>query len=285
MTTPATPLLLYDNVFDHAVQYPSAALDASDEPVGTEAFRVADYRRERSYWQPSTDGGGADHFVRVDLGTVGALPVDYLVIDRDSNLWGKTVYLEGSADGATWTVSQALNIPVIGTVGGNPTWPSVAVTEEGVVWGIGAAPLAAKLWWRLRIPYTAAFVPLVTGVMAGTRLQLLGYSSSFDEDAGQRTQSTDQSTAGYRGQSRTFAWRTAQLQLAAIGAAEYDAALRAARTALFTLNVPAILLMDYVTRPERGWLYQYEGTTWGMPKQRVLRAGSIPLRECGHRVG
>lgn len=282
---PGTPLLLFDNYADNVNLYPLATVDASNEPEGFEAFRVADYRRERSYWQPATDGGGVDHFIRVNHGAVvGAKAVDYIAIDRDSTIENMSVFLEGSADGVTWNVSQQLNIPAGNVVGGSPIWPSLARTEEGVAWGIANAALAARQWWRLRIPYVAAFRPVVTGLMFGMKNQLVGYSNVFDEDAGERTQSTELSTAGYRGQARSYAWRTCEVGLTNIGSAEYDASIRAARDAIFARQAPFMLLMDYVTRAERGWLFEYDATTWSMPKSRVLRNGRIRGREVGHRI-
>lgn len=282
---PTTPLLLYDNFFDSVRLYPQAQVDASEEPDGFEAFRVADYRRERTYWRPDTDGGGADHFIRMNHGaTVGALQPDYIVIDRDSTIEAMDVFLEGSADGVAWTVSQVLHIPAGNVVGGDPVWPNMARTEEGVAWGIAPVALAAKQWWRLRIPYTAAYRPIVTGLMVGRKSQLLGYSKVFDEDAGERTQATEQSTAGYRASARSYSWRVCNLALGTIGSAEYDSAVRAMREAFFVRQAPWMLFMDYVTKPERGWLFEYDGAAWGFPKERVLRAGAIRGREVGHRI-
>lgn len=279
---PTTPLLLFDNVFDSVVLQPAATVTASGEMVGREAFRVADYRRERSWWQPTTDGGGSDHWVRSQLGTAQA--VDYIVLDRGHNLYGKTLTLEGGPDGSTWNVSQTLNVPASNAVGGTPAGPAMAATEEGVAWTL-FAPLASRLWWRLRIPYSASFIPVITGLMVGLRTQLLGYSNIFDEDASERTETSETSKAGYRATDTTYSWRTCELGLAMIGATEYDNTIRAVKTALFDKNAPTMVFMDYATRPERGWLFQYSGTTWGMPKTRVHREGRIRLREVGQRLG
>jgi hypothetical protein len=278
---PQTPLLLVDNVFDTIGLYPGATIDAITESAGHEAFRVADYRRDRSYWQPSSDGAGNPTWVRTHL--TAARGVDFVALDRGHNLAGKSVFLEGSADGVTWSISQQLDVPASGVVGGNPAAPAMAQTEEGVAWTLTAS-LAARAWWRLRIPYTAAFVPIVTGVMAGLKTQLLGYSDVFDDDAGGRTQSNVTSTAGYRASETTYNWRTVELALRLIGATEYDTTMRTLRALLFAKNQPAMVLMDYGTYPERGWLYQYDGTDWGMAKQRVFRSGRIRMRELGARL-
>lgn len=284
---PTTPLVLYDNYCDTVRLYPQAQIDASEESDGFEAFRVADYRRERTYWQAATDriAAGADHYIRVNHGaTVGAKQVDYLVIDRDSTIEGMDVYLEGSADGVVWSVSQVLHVPAGNVVGGDPVFPNMARTEEGVAWGIAPAALAARMWWRLRVPRTAAFRPVITGLMFGMKTQLLGYSKTFDEDAGERTQATEVSTAGYRAQARSYSWHTCQLGLGTIGSVEYDATIRAMKSALFDRQAPWMLFMDYVTKSERGWLYELEGTTWNAPKTRVLRDLAIRGREVGHRI-
>lgn len=282
---PTTPLLLYDNHLDSVALYPQATIDASEEPAGFEAYRVADYRRERTYWRPDTDGGGNDHYIRVNHGaTVGAKAVDYLVIDRDSTIEDMTVHLEGSADGAAWDVTQAINIPAGNVVGGSPVWPNLARTEEGVAWGYIAVPLDARQWWRLRIPGSAGFRPIVTGLMFGLRTQLLGYSTVFDEDAGERTESSEISTAGYRGSARSYAWRTCELGLQTIGSTEYDNTIRAVREAIFVRQAPWMLFMDHASKPERGWLFEYDGAQWGFPKSRVHRAGRIRGRELGARI-
>lgn len=278
---PQTPLLFVDNVFDTVQLYAGATIDAVSESAGREAFRVADARRDRSSWQAANDGAGNPTWVRSHLTAVRG--VDYIALDRGHNLAGKSVFLEGSADGATWSISQQIDVPAAGVVGGNPAAPTMAQTEEGVAWTLTAS-LAARAWWRLRIPYTAAFVPIVTGVMAGLRTQLLGFSDVFDEDAGNRTESTESSTAGYRASETTYSWRTVELALRLIGATEYDGTMRTLRALLFAKNQPAMVFMDYGTYPERGWLYQYDGTDWAMAKQRVFRSGRIRMRELGARL-
>jgi hypothetical protein len=72
---PNPPLLLVDNVFDTIGLYPGAVIDATSEAVGHEAFRAADYRRDRTYWQAATDGGGT-HRMRVHAAS-GGVAVDF----------------------------------------------------------------------------------------------------------------------------------------------------------------------------------------------------------------
>lgn len=276
-----TPLLLVDNVFDTVSLYPNAVLDAASETTGREAFRVADYRRDRTWWQPTSDHNATGGWVRVDLGAGVTRGVDYLWIDRGHNLWGKTITLEGGDTGAAWPSAQAFVVPAQGTVGGDPTWPNIAVTEEGCLYSVRATTFATRRWWRLRVNYVAAFIPIVPGIMAGLKTELLGYSTTYDEDSGKRTEASETSRAGYRASSQTYSWRMAELGLSLIGATEYDDTIRQLRRWLFEKAQPSALFMDYGTYPARGWLYQYDGDSWGMPKSRVYRSGRIRLREVG----
>lgn len=278
---PQTPLLLVDNVFDTYNLYPSAAVAATTETVGKEAFRVADYRRDRTWWQPTNDGGGSATQVWVDLGVGVTHGIDYIYIDRGHNLWGKGLHFIGGTAVGVRSVEYATTVPALGTVGGDPTWPSLAVTEEGALYSIKAAPTVAHRAWTFEVDYVAAFMPLVTGVMMGLKTQLLGYSNVFDEDAGERSDAAETSRAGYRGSSMTYSWRTCELGLGMIGATEYDGTIRTLRRLLFERSQPAVVAMDWGTRPERAWMFQYDGSAWGMPKTRVYRGGRIRLRELG----
>jgi hypothetical protein len=272
---PNPPLLLVDNVFDAVNLYPGAVIDATTEAVGHEAFRVADYRRDRTWWQAANDVGvGSLHRIRVHL--PAAVSPDFLFLDRGHNLAGKSITLLGGDDGSTWLHSVTPTVP--SAVGGSPTSPSMCQTEEGAAFTLFTA-LPAHAWWELGIPATGGFIPVVTGLIVGARTQLVGYSNTFDEDAGARTQPSTQSTAGYRANDRTYSWRTVTLGLELIGAPTYDAQIRTLRSQLFDLNQPFVCAMDYGTHPERAWMYTLDGTTWGMPKSRVYRAGRIVGRE------
>jgi hypothetical protein len=272
---PNPPLLLVDNVFDAINLYPGAVITTSSEAVGHEGFRVADYRRDRTWWQAISDGhGSGDQWVGVALSA--SVSVDAILLDRGHNLAGKTLHIEVSATGAVWNTAATLNVP--SSVGGGVTAPSMCQTEEGAAWSL-LPTLGPSAWWRVSTPQIDGFVPLITGIILGARAQLLGYSNTFDEDAGGRTQPSQQSTAGYRANDRTYSWRTVTLGLESIGATVYDAQMRTLRAQLFDLNQPFVCAMDYGTHPERAWMYTLDGTTWGMPKSRVYRSGRIVGRE------
>jgi hypothetical protein len=274
---PQTPILLCDNVFDTVQLYPSGVVSASSERTGHEAYRVASYRRERSSWQVATIAAG--HSVQVDLGASLTRAVDSFFLDRGHNLWGKTITIGYSTTGvAPWTTYRTLTVPVAGTLGGDPTSTVMAVTEEGACWAIFVASAARRAW---QIAVVESLGPVVPGIILGTRMQLSQFSTVFDEDAGERTEDFATSRAGYRGYDTTYSWRTLELGLAFIGGAEYDAAIRAFRDTAFKRNQPFWACLDYGTRPERGWLYQYDGKSWGMPKKRVYRGATWRAREVG----
>jgi hypothetical protein len=276
---PRTPLLLVDNLFDTVTQYTAGVLTATSERTGHEGFRVADYRRERSWWQTATTTD--HHSLVVDLSVGVARAVDFLFIDRGHNLWGKTIGVIYSNDGASYTGYQFLSVPALGTLGGDPTSATMCVTEEGALYSVFALS-AAHRWWGINV--AESWAPVVPGLMLGQRTQLEGYSRVFDEDAGERTEEFATSKMGVRGYDTTYAWRTLKLDLTYIGPADYDATTRMLREKIWRRNSPFVCLMDWGTRPERGWMYQYDGRAWGFPKSRVYRAGVIQAREVGASV-
>lgn len=275
---PQTPLLLVDNKLDTVTLYPAATLSDSSELTGREAFRVADYRRERSWWQGATSTTG--HFLATDLGTGNTGNVDSVCFDRGHNLAGRQVEIDYSDNGSAWTTLVTLTFPASTVVGGDPTLTTLSQTEEGAAYALFAAAGAAHRYWRILF-LGSAFIPVVTGVILGQRTQLLGFSRVRDEDAGMRTEIQDTSRAGYLGTDRRYAWRTFALDLNYIGAPEYDGTIRTLRRLLFELDQPWVGIMDYGTKPERGWLYRWDGTQFSAPMNRVYRGLQIRGREVG----
>lgn len=276
---PQTPVLIVDNVFDTITQYPNGTLTTSSERTGHEGYRVADYRRERTSWQTITTA--AFHFVTVDIGAPATTIVDTLFIDRGHNLWGKTVRVFGDNPAGTAGVARDLIVPAIGTLGGDPASGTMCVTEEGALYGF-FTPMPAREVFLVYI--VDSWAPVIPGLILGKRTQLLGYSNTFDEDAGERMENSAISTAGYRGTDTTYSWRTCDIGLSLVGASEYDATMRALRELLFKRNQPVVIAMDYGTRPERAWMYQFDGKSWGMAKKRVHREGRLRFREVGQSL-
>lgn len=282
---PSTPpVLLIDNIFDRINLYPYATLFASPSVTGTDVRYVADYRRERDYWQ-ATDSS-TPQYIGVDLGPNTVAPVDALWFDRAHNLWAQTLSVIGSDDqaGTVNVVQATLTVPVLGVVGGDPTssYPAtMSVSEEGTLYSLFDA-LAARRCWRIQTPIGIA--PLITGVILGSRLQLASFATSLDEDAAGRKVNTRDSDAGWRASDRSYSYGTLQIPLEVIGAAEYDSQIRRARALLFDRNQPAAICMNYGRHPERMLLYQMDQSTWSAGTNKVYRKTTMQFRELGPRI-
>jgi hypothetical protein len=275
-----TPFILADNVFDRINLYPSAVFSGTAGAPGREWNYLADYRRERSFWQIAA--AQANWQVITDLGAgVTLAGVSGCWFDRGHNLWGHTIGL-GSSNDAFASNADTTNraaVPAQGTVGGDPStgW---AVTEEGAiytVWPPWVTPARYFRFWS-----GDNFQPLVTGVIMGARTQLASYSSVLDEDAGERNAREEPSLVpGYYGRDRSYPRRTIEVRLSIIGGAEYDGQIRTLRRLLFEKDQPAFVVMNYGLKPERGWLYQYSARDWSFGAERVYRRGALRLGELG----
>lgn len=280
---PQPPVLLVDNVFDRVNLYTSAAVTATDEATGHEVRYLADYRRERTWWQAATDRTGPpeSHLIASDLGVGASAAPNFWFVDRGHNLHGQEVEVLGSATVGSGfdTTSGLVTIPAAGVVGGDPTTGACA-TEEGACYGFFTANAARRVV-TFAIRAVDDFIPVVPGLMVGVRTQLLGYSDVYDPDAGTRVQRTETSDAGWKATGRTTSYRRLTLALRAIGSTEYDSTVRYLRRTLFERDQPAFVVLDYGSYPERGWLYQLDAQTFDMPKTRATHAGALQLREVG----
>lgn len=276
------PLILVDSLFDRVNLYPLATLLGTNGAIGHEFNYLADYRRERTHYQAAAAAPG--QYVEVDLGAGNTALPDACWIDRGHNLWGKSarVYMEDVVFGGLSTQSSNTGdrvVPALGTVGGDPTtgW---CVTEEGALYTLFTHSVAAQRYHTLYFP--GNFQPRLTGIILGKRVQLLGYSSVLDEDAGERSDRTEQSLIpGYTGTDRAYSARKIELKLGLIGAAEYDSTIRYLRRALFEINQPFVCVTNYGTKPERGWLYRCSANQWSSPTSRTLRSATITALEYG----
>jgi hypothetical protein len=263
---------------------PGNALRGSvlQDVVGGHHAQLGDTANDDSVTDPIWSGG---NWVISDLGANNSAAVDGIWFDRGHNLWNRNLVVEGSDDGVYWYDGQLIVFPAQGTVGGTPIIASrgagtpLCITEEGAAYALFTA-MTARRYWRVRIQY-ANYVPVVTGIILGSRTQLIGYSTVRDEDAGDRTEGSDVSRALYRAAERTYSRRVFPLGLEAIGASEYDSTIRALRAKLFQKNQPALVAMESGTYPERAWLMAYAGRNFTMPLNRALRRGQIPLVEVG----
>lgn len=271
---PQPPLILVDSKFDRINLYAQAVLTSSTSVVGREVQYIADYRRERSYYQAAA--AAINQFVQSDLGAGNTGTFDFIWIDRGHNLWSTSLQAYAGAN------NVALTVPASGTVGGDPTSSVMCVTEEGALYSLVSAPTAAQ---TIGLRVVTSLQPIITGLIMGLRSQLLNYSSVRDEDAGERSNRIEKSLVpGYEGRDRTYARRTISLKLSAIGSAEYDSTVRQLRRLLFETDQPAVVIQNYGDKPERAWLYQYEGPNWSSPMTRVLRDVGLQMSEVGPMV-
>lgn len=277
------PILLVDNQMDRIGQYPAAVLTASSSQPDREPFRVADYRREDTWWEPTSDGGAGGNWIRSNLGVTGKRAADYVFIDRGHNLWGKTVKVELGADGAAWPSTRTLQVPAIGTVGGDPTTDIMCVTEEGALYSF-FGKTAEYQYRQLAIPQVASFVPVVPGLLIGARHEHFGYLRTSDPDKGDRTEPSERSQAGRRAYGRVYHWRTMELSVGAIGRQVYDDKIRDLRRLLFEKNEPCVALHNAGDYPAQGWMFQYSGTSYSAATSRLYREIRWNFTEVGARV-
>jgi hypothetical protein len=277
-----TPFFLADNVFDRINLYPLATLFSTAAVPGRELNYAADYRRERSYWQAASAVAG--HAISVDLSAGVTAQPTCAWLDRGHNLWGQSISIIGSDDNFGTSPENFVRVvPAAGTLGGDPAtgW---CVTEEGALYTF-VAPGAARRYWRLLFNSTPAAAAVVTGIILGARHQMLNYSSVLDEDEGERDERQENSLIkGYYGRERVYSARKLRVQLATIGVSEYDTLIRGLRRLLFERDQPAFIVMNYGTKPERGWLYQYQGSGFSAPAERVYRRASFVMQEVGPAI-
>lgn len=281
----STALHAWDPVFGQATQQLGDRRGTTHLNIG----RTSSVESSPSYDPPW--GGG--HWVGVQLPTGISLAPDYLWIDRGHNLWNQFVAIDGDVNNTTFASVYsdrsvaARQVPALDVngnyvVGGDPT-TGFCVTEEGALFALFTAPGIASPALRVRV-VGDLITPVVPGIMLGRRHQLLNFSTTFDEDAGGRKVASEESDSGYLGQGKAYSWRTVDIGLKYIGAAEYDSTIRALRQLLFERNQPTVVCMDYGTCPQRAWLYQLDARAWTNPKQRVYRDGRLSLREVGPRL-
>lgn len=276
------PLLLVDNVFDRINSHVSATLAASVASAeGRDVAYLGDYRRERTFWQSAA--AAANIGVTSDLGASETVAIDSIWLDRGHNLWGLTIEVTSASDSlfTTGVTTTTLSAPASTVVGGDPETSTMCVTEEGALYSLFTAHTARR-YFRVRIVENVQ--PIITGIMLGARSQLQTYSNKLDEDAGGRIERSQESDAGYLAVDRVYSYRTSEIQLTLIGAAEYDSMIRTLRRTLFERNQPYFAVMNYGLKPERGWLFQYSGRNWSSPTSRVHRSVTITGREVGPAI-
>jgi len=278
VATTQPPVILVDSVYSGVRQYPTAVFSASSSATGTDVRNLSSGRRERAWWQSAS--ASANSGVTSDLGVGANKVVDSLWLDRGhQNCWGNTLQLNVRNDAGAVIDSRTWTVPASGTVGGDPTSGTLAVTEEGALYAFFVATAAGRYF---DVFIQQAVQPLFTGLLLGQRTQIPYFSSTLDEDAGKIAGVVrEQSDAGYEAVSRGYDHREFSLTYAKIGTTVYDGTLRQLRELLFARQQIAFVASNYGLYPARGWLMRHNGDTWSAPTTGVLRQVQIPLREVG----
>lgn len=125
---PGKPRFLAENLFNAASQFGDHEISANEQTTGNEAFRVADNRRTKTFWTPTTANSSA--WVKVDAGSGSHPFADMIVIDRASNLEGEQITLEGSANDTNWSQVFQTTLPTSESTDGDLSASSGVLTTE-----------------------------------------------------------------------------------------------------------------------------------------------------------
>ena len=163
------PLLLIENLFS-ATQFPGhtvSADEAADDYPASRAGRAS--RLASNRWEPTT--ANAEHWIRVECDQVRY--ADAIVIDRETNLLGYQVILEGSDDNFVTTAVEIFNGTLPSSPGGRIDDDLGCVTEE-LAW-LKRFSGDAHRHWRLRIPAMGTdLIPQIGALWLGRAWQLAG---------------------------------------------------------------------------------------------------------------
>jgi hypothetical protein len=212
------PVFLVDNLLNAESQYRGHTVAGEEEPVGNEAWRVADGRRSRGdYWTPTT--ANSDTYVEVDCDRVRG--ADTLVLD--ANLAGYDIELRGSCD--DWTTYESvldLTIPSVSAPGALDSALGV-LTEDGV-WAI-AFDLRAYAYWRIFVDAMGAGLkPQIYGAWLGKSYQPDYFNLPWAEEPDELLFGEVVSEAGWRGTTKATQRRGGQITLQLSDYAEYELA-------------------------------------------------------------
>lgn len=266
--------ILAENFFA-LTAFPGHTVTASQEPAGTEAFRVGTGRRHAltNRWSPST--ANVEHWIQVTCDRLRA--ADMLVIDRGHNLAGKAVELRVSDDDfATYEVAFSATLPA-GPSGGAESATSGAWTEEGAY--LRRFDLTAGTQWRLVIPAMGAGLrPQIVGLYLGLSWQPGEYLDlPWAEEETELVYAEARSSAGWVGAADLARGRVGELNVRLDDYLAYDFA-RYHLEGHFGRRRPTWILYDedqaeravLAVRPpgragfrfDRGWGYRQATVSW-----------------------
>lgn len=244
------PRFLSENLFNAASQFTGHNLSANEEATGREVFRVADNRRTKTFWTPTTENSSA--WVKVDAGSGNTEAADMIVIDRESNLEGETVTLETSPDDSTWTQQFQATLPTSEATDGDISAGNGIITEERA-W-LKTFSSAEDRFWRLTVSAMGAGnKPQIYGLWLGESWQP-NFHLRLPFTWGERRLVGSETTSdvGWRGTTPSNERREAQVGLRLKNKDEYDTA-RYHIEELYLSGEPMWLVLDE-KKAERSWL-------------------------------
>jgi hypothetical protein len=266
------PIWLVDNLFDESL-YPDNILTATEAADGFPAFRVADGRRDETYWTGTTTN--TEQRLTLQGGT--SRPATMVVIDRGHNLGGKTVHVEYSDNGSSWTTHVTVTIPT--TVGGLLSDTNGCLTAEGA-WAKTFSS-QNRLWWRLRIPAMGAgLIPQVTGLQIGLSFQQTrGLPFPYSDSENNLFRREVESAAGRIGRSYSYKRRKGTSVVRSDSDAEYANTFGPQLEQVFRdKSAPAWLVLDPATPSKNlinvlsanaDWSFAVDYDAWPFPSASI----------------
>lgn len=213
------PVVFVENLFN-TIAFPGNVLTADEEAAGFEAWNVSTARRSPFMsWRPTT--ANAQHYLEVTCDRIRA--VNMLAIDRNSNLRGMNVTLQGSDDNfATGHVCWQGTIPTTITSPGDLDSLNGVLTEEGAF--LVRFPTAVHWAWRFIIPAMGAGITqVVGGAWLGMGLQLDFLGRPHGEMLGEVMSDVVQMSAtGWEGSTTPVNRRTGDLVIQLTDDASYE---------------------------------------------------------------
>lgn len=215
----ASPIFLVENFFN-IHQYPTHAISANEEPVGTEGWRVGTGRRdtENNKWTPTTANNDA-YLTAVCDRTRAA---DTIIMDGH-NLGGENFRLRGSQDNfGSYDTLMNITIPPVSAPGSIDD-PAGVLTEEGV-W-VKRFDTRAFAYWR---PFIAAMGaglrPEITGLWLGKSYSPGHRNRPADVEATTMFVAETVSEAGWHGRGPITRAQSGVFDIAMADFMEYDIA-------------------------------------------------------------
>lgn len=268
-----SPLLLNDNFFSIA-QYAGHTVDAEEEALGFESWRVATGRRSQlNRWEATT--ANSDTWLRVRCGDLRVASM--IVLDRGHNLTGKTVRVQASNDNFTsWETLVDTTIPSV--PGGTLDGAYGAVTEEGA-W-LKRFPATPAEDWRVFIPAMGAgLIPKIVGCYLGVTWEPEWTELPYEEDGGDVFATVTEGESGWQGNTRAVLRRSGIMVLPLGDVWKYEEGRR--HLEQFSRRAPTWLLYDD-EQPERAILaIRPPGArvTFAITPEWGYRKGTLPWIE------